>query len=67
MITAMQQTAVMVLRRKYSFKENFTWWVLKSNNEIFLRLDNHTLFGVHPSGLITKHTNKVEVAQHEDR
>ena len=62
MITPQQKKAVNELKQKYSFRENFKWWVLKSNNELFLRLDDHTIFGVHPSGLITKHSNKVEVA-----
>ena len=62
MITPQQKKAVNELKQKYSFRENFKWWVLKSNNELFLRLDDHTVFGVHPSGLITKHSNKVEVA-----
>jgi hypothetical protein len=61
-ITPQQKIAVNELKQKYSFRENFKWWVLKSNNELFLRLDDHTVFGVHPSGLITKHSNKVEVA-----
>ena len=61
MITPQQKIAVHGLKQKYSFRENFKWWVLKSNNELFLRLDDHTVFGVHPSGLITKHSNKVEV------
>ena len=62
MITPQQKIVVNELKQKYSFRENFKWWVLKSNNELFLRLDDHTVFGVHPSGLITKHSNKVEVA-----
>ena len=62
MITPQQKIAVNELKQKYSFRENFKWWVLKSNNELFLRLDDHTIFGVHPSVLITKHSNKVEVA-----
>jgi len=62
MITPQQKIAVNGLKQKYSFRENFKWWVLKSNNELFLRLDDHTVFGVHPSGLITKHSNKVEEA-----
>jgi hypothetical protein len=61
MITPQQKIAVNELKQKHSFRENFKWWVLKSNNELFLRLDDHTVFGVHPSGLITKHSNKVEV------
>ena len=62
MITPQQKIAVNELKQKHSFRENFKWWVLKSNNELFLRLDDHTVFGVHPSGLITKHSNKVEVS-----
>lgn len=61
MITPQQKIAVNELKQKHSFREKFKWWVLKSNNELFLRLDDHTVFGVHPSGLITKHSNKVEV------
>ena len=61
-ITSEQKKAVDRIRRENTFPTDFNWWV--QDNEVFLRLDGKTVFGVHTSGMVTKHIkNNKEVAQ----
>lgn len=60
-ITSEQKKAVDRVRRENTFPADFNWWV--QCNEVFLRLDDKTVFGVHTSGMVTKHIkNNKQVA-----
>lgn len=60
-ITSEQKKAVDRISRENTFPADFKWWV--QGNEVFLRLDEKTVFGVHASGMVTKHIeNNKEVA-----
>jgi len=60
-ITSEQKKAVGRIRRENTFPADFKWWV--QGSEVFLRLDGKTVFGVHASGMVTKHIkNNKEVA-----
>ena len=50
-----QRKAVEQIRQDYALPTDLRWWVRDS--ELFLRLDERTVFGVHSSGMITKHIN----------
>lgn len=50
-----QRKAVEQIRKDYALPTDLRWWVRDS--ELFLRLDERTVFGVHSSGMITKHIN----------
>jgi hypothetical protein len=50
-----QRKAVEQIRKDYTLPTDLRWWV--RDNELFLRLDERTIFGVHSSGMITKHIN----------
>jgi len=54
-ITDEQIKAVEQIREDYTLPTKLRWWV--RHNELFLRLDEHVVFGVHSSGMITKHIN----------
>ena len=63
-ITSEQKKAVDRIRRENTFPADFNWWA--QGNEVFLRLDEKTVFGVHVSGVVTEHIkNDKEVAQQE--
>ena len=60
-ITSEQKKAGDRIRRKNTFPTDFKWWA--QGNEVFLRLDEKTVFGVHTSGMVTKHIkNNKQVA-----
>jgi hypothetical protein len=60
-ITSEQKKAVDRIRRENTFPIDFKWWI--QGNEVFLRLDEKTVFGVHASGVVTQHIkNDKEVA-----
>jgi len=52
-ITSEQKKAVDRIRKENTFPTDFKWWV--QGSEVFLRLDKKTVFGVHTSGVVTKH------------
>ncbi len=60
-ITSEQKKAVDRILRENTFPADFKWWV--QGNEVFLRLDGKTVFGVHTTGVVTEHIeNNKEVA-----
>lgn len=55
MLTLNQLESYNRILKDYNFKSDFNWWINDKNKELFLRLDEFTVFGVHPSGIVTEH------------
>ena len=55
MLTQYQLESYNRILKDYTFKSDFNWWIDDKNKELFLRLDEFTVFGVHPSGTVTQH------------
>ena len=66
MITDKQIVSFNRISKEHQFKSDFTWWIDDKNKELFLRLDDFTVFGVHPSGLVTEHTASVDTSINDE-
>ena len=51
-----QKNSVNQLKQENNFPSDFNWWV--KDNNIYLRLNETTVFAVHNSGTVTKHITK---------
>ena len=51
-----QKNSVNQLKQENNFPSDFNWWV--KDNDIYLRLNETTVFAVNNSGTVTKHTTK---------
>ena len=55
-VTMEQKNSVNQLKQENNFPSDFNWWV--KDNDIYLRLNETTVFAVNNSGTVTKHTTK---------
>ena len=55
-VTMEQKNSVNQLKQENNFPSDFNWWV--KDNDIYLRLNETTVFAVHNSGTVTKHITK---------
>jgi len=51
--TKEMQDAVKRIRTENDFPADFKWW--ETDHELYMRLDEKTVFAVHTSGMVTVH------------
>ena len=52
-ITSEMKASVKRLRAENDFPKNFKWW--ERGNELYMRLNESTVYAIHTSGLVTVH------------
>ena len=58
-ITRDMKESIKRIRAENAFPESFKWW--ETEHEVWIRLNEDTVFAVHTSGIVTKHV------QHQSR
>ena len=52
-ITKEMKESIKRIRSENDFPETFKWW--ETDHEVWIRLNEDTVFAVHTSGIVTKH------------